>query len=59
LAVLPWVVKGFSLVLEKTMGVAADAACPRAANVFVGMVEAPLVVKPYIRNMSRASSSFS
>jgi len=28
LAVLPWVVKGFSLVLEKTMGSAARSACP-------------------------------
>jgi len=51
--VLPWVVKGFSLVLEKTMGVGGAIGLSSAANVFVGMVEAPLVVKPYIRNMSR------
>src|ERR1700704_2270718 len=51
--VLPWVVRGFSLVLEKTMGVGGAIGLSSAANVFVGMVEAPLVVKPYIRNMSR------
>ena len=51
--VLPWVVKGFSLVLEKTLGVGGAIGLSSAANVFVGMVEAPLVVKPYIRNMSR------
>ncbi len=50
---LPWIVRGFSLVLEKTMGVGGAIGLSSAANVFVGMVEAPLVVKPYIRNMSR------
>ena len=52
--VLPWIVGSFSLVLEKTMGVGGAIGLSSAANVFVGMVEAPLVVKPYIRNMSRS-----
>jgi CNT family concentrative nucleoside transporter len=52
--VLPWIVRGFSLVLEKTMGVGGAIGLSSAANVFVGMVEAPLIVKPYIRNMSRS-----
>ena len=52
--VLPWIVKGFALMLEKTMGVGGAIGLSSAANVFVGMVEAPLVVKPYIRNMSRS-----
>jgi CNT family concentrative nucleoside transporter len=51
--VLPWIVKVFSLLLQKTMGVGGAIGLSSAANVFVGMVEAPLVVKPYIRNMSR------
>jgi CNT family concentrative nucleoside transporter len=51
--VLPWVVKGFSAMLEKTLGVGGAIGLSSAANVFVGMVEAPLVVKPYIRGMSR------
>src|SRR6266568_2180839 len=51
--VLPWVVRGFSFLLERTMGVGGAIGLSSAANVFVGMVEAPLVVKPYIRNMSR------
>jgi CNT family concentrative nucleoside transporter len=51
--VLPWVVNLFSLLLQKTMGVGGAIGLSSAANVFVGMVEAPLVVKPYIRNMSR------
>jgi CNT family concentrative nucleoside transporter len=52
--ILPWIVRGFSLVLEKTMGVGGAIGLSSAANVFVGMVEAPLVVRPYIRNMSRS-----
>jgi CNT family concentrative nucleoside transporter len=52
--ILPWIVRGFSLVLEKSMGVGGAIGLSSAANVFVGMVEAPLVVKPYIRNMSRS-----
>jgi CNT family concentrative nucleoside transporter len=51
--VLPWIVKVFSLLLQKTVGVGGAIGLSSAANVFVGMVEAPLVVKPYIRNMSR------
>jgi concentrative nucleoside transporter, CNT family len=51
--VLPWIVKGFSLLLQKTMGVGGAVGLSSAANVFVGMVEAPLVVKPYLRDMSR------
>jgi CNT family concentrative nucleoside transporter len=52
--VLPWIVKGFSTVLEKSMGVGGAIGLSSAANVFVGMVEAPLIVKPYIRSMSRS-----
>jgi len=52
--VLPWIVKGFSAVLEKSMGVGGAIGLSSAANVFVGMVEAPLIVKPYIRSMSRS-----
>ncbi|HET7767007.1 MAG TPA: nucleoside transporter C-terminal domain-containing protein [Burkholderiales bacterium] len=52
--VLPWIVKGFSKVLETTMGVGGAIGLSSAANVFVGMVEAPLIVKPYIRDMSRS-----
>src|SRR5437879_9531593 len=51
--VLPVILRSFSLVLEKTMGVGGAIGLSSAANVFVGMVEAPLIVKPYIRNMSR------
>ncbi|HSD54951.1 MAG TPA: nucleoside transporter C-terminal domain-containing protein [Burkholderiales bacterium] len=52
--VLPWVVRLFARVLERTMGVGGAVGLSAAANVFVGMVEAPLFVRPYIGRMSRS-----
>jgi len=51
--VLPVVVRGISAVLEKLMGVGGAVGLSTAANIFVGMVEAPLFVRPYLREMSR------
>ena len=51
--VLPWIVRGFSFLLQKTMGVGGAIGLSSAANVFVGMVEAPLLVKPYLGSMNR------
>jgi CNT family concentrative nucleoside transporter len=51
--VLPVVVKAFSKLLEKTMGIGGAVGLGAAANVFVGMVEAPLLVRPYLAQMSR------
>jgi CNT family concentrative nucleoside transporter len=51
--VLPVVVRAFAVVLEKAMGVGGAVGLSTAANVFVGMVEAPLVVRPYLKEMSR------
>ena len=51
--VLPFIVRSISLFLEKTMGVGGAVGLSTAANVFVGMVEAPLVIRPYLQLMSR------
>jgi len=51
--VLPFIVQSISRVLEKIMGVGGAVGLSTAANVFVGMVEAPLVVRPYLQRMSR------
>jgi CNT family concentrative nucleoside transporter len=51
--VLPFIVRSISKVLEKTMGVGGAVGLATAANVFVGMVEAPLVIRPYLQQMSR------
>ena len=51
--VLPAVVRGLSWLLEKTMRVGGVVGLSAAANVFVGMVEAPLFVRPYLALVSR------
>jgi len=51
--VLPLLVRGFSLLLEKTLGVGGAIGMSTAANVFVGMIEAPLLIRPYLASVSR------
>lgn len=51
--ILPWIVRGISRVLEATMGVGGAVGLSTAANIFVGMVEAPLFIRPYLAQMSR------
>jgi CNT family concentrative nucleoside transporter len=52
--ILPRVVHGFSWALQKTMGVGGAEGLGLSANIFVGMVEAPLFVRPYLRYMTRS-----
>ena len=52
--ILPWVVKGFAWVLQKIMGVGGALGLGVASNIFVGMTEAPLIIRPYLAKMSRA-----
>ena len=51
--ILPAVVRAVSAILEKAMGVGGAVGLSAAANIFVGMVEAPLFVRPYLKDMSR------
>ncbi len=52
--ILPRIVKGFSWVLQKTLGISGATGLGTAANVFVGMVEAPLLIKPYLKELTRS-----
>jgi len=51
--VLPWIVRGISWLLERAMRVGGVVGLSTAANVFVGMVEAPLFVRPWLPRVSR------
>ena len=51
--ILPWIVRGISRVLEKAFGIGGAVGLGTAANVFVGMVEAPLFVRSYLAALSR------
>ena len=51
--VLPLVVRGAAWVLERAFGIGGAVGVSAAANVFVGMVEAPLLVRPYLVALNR------
>jgi CNT family concentrative nucleoside transporter len=52
--ILPPIVRGLSWVLERTLGVGGAVGLSTAANVFLGMIEAPLFIRPYLVNLTRA-----
>lgn len=52
--VLRWLVKGLSLLLQRTLGVSGVVGLSGGANMFLGVVESPLVVRAYFAKMSRA-----
>jgi concentrative nucleoside transporter, CNT family len=51
---LQWLVRGSARGLKATLGVSGPVGTAAAANIFLGMVEAPLLIKPYLQTMSRA-----
>lgn len=52
--ILPVVVRGFSWGLRKSMGVGGAEGLANSFNVFVGMVEAPLLIRPYLERLTRS-----
>ena len=52
--IMPPIVRGFSRLLEKTLDVGGAVGLSTAANIFVGQVEAPLFIRPYLAKLSRA-----
>ena len=52
--ILPPIVRGMAWLLERTMAVGGAVGLSTAANIFLGMVEAPLFVRPYLAQMSRS-----
>src|SRR5438270_9284368 len=52
--ILPVVVRLFARALQRTMGVGGAVGLSTAANIFLGMVEAPLLIRPYLARLSRS-----
>ena len=52
--IMPPIVRGFSWALERTLDVGGAVGLSTAANIFVGQVEAPLFIRPYLAKLSRA-----
>ncbi|MCZ6889851.1 MAG: nucleoside:proton symporter [Gammaproteobacteria bacterium] len=52
--ILPAVIRAFSWALQRTLGVGGAVGVAASASVFLGMVEAPLVIRAYLKNLSRS-----
>jgi CNT family concentrative nucleoside transporter len=52
--ILPVIVKGLSAWLQKSLGLGGAVGLGAAANLFLGMIEAPLLIRPYISKLTRS-----
>jgi CNT family concentrative nucleoside transporter len=52
--ILPYVVRALSFVLRRALDIGGALGLGASASIFLGMVEAPLVIKPYLITMSRS-----
>jgi CNT family concentrative nucleoside transporter len=51
--VLPLVIRGISVIFERALGTRGPAGLVATANIFMGQIEAPLLVRPYLARMTR------
>lgn len=52
--VLKVITNGFAFVFQRTMGMGGPTSLSVAANIFMGQTEAPLLIKPYLKVMTRS-----
>jgi CNT family concentrative nucleoside transporter len=51
--IIPSLVRGVSIVLQRSMGIGGALGMGSAANILAGTVESPLFVRPYVASMPR------
>src|SRR5687767_7016787 len=51
--ILPIIIKGISVVFERALGTRGPAGLVATANIFLGQIEAPLLVRPYLARMTQ------
>lgn len=54
LGIMGWVIRLIGGALQRLLGTSRAESLSAAANIFVGQTEAPLVVRPYIKSMTRS-----
>lgn len=52
--ILKWITRGFGILFERTMGLGGASALAVAANIFMGMVESPIVIRAYLDKLTRS-----
>jgi len=54
LGIMPWVVRVLGGALQRVLGTSRTESLSATANIFVGLTEAPLAVRPYVAGMTRS-----
>ena len=54
LRVLPWLIRAFAWALAKTLGLGGAVGVAAASSVFLGLVESPLVIRAYLKSLTRS-----
>jgi len=54
IGIIQVIVKWVARIMQKTMGTSGSETLSVSANIFVGQTEAPLMVRPFIQNMTRS-----
>jgi CNT family concentrative nucleoside transporter len=52
--ILKWITHGFGFLFQKTMGLGGASALAVAANIFLGMIESPIVIRAYLDKLTRS-----
>ena len=52
--ILPWCIARLSRFMQRLMGISSAESVGLAANVFLGMTEAPLLIRPYVRKLTES-----
>ena len=52
--ILQWITNGFAYIFQRAMGLGGATSLAVSANVFMGMTEAPVLIRPYIKGMTRS-----
>ncbi len=52
--ILKWITNAFAFIFRRTMGISGPTSLAVSANVFMGMTEAPLLIRPYLKSMTRS-----
>ncbi|MDP3298855.1 MAG: nucleoside transporter C-terminal domain-containing protein, partial [Phenylobacterium sp.] len=52
--VLKWITQGFGFIFQKTMGLGGASALAVAVNIFLGMIESPIVIRAYLDKLTRS-----
>ena len=52
--ILPWIIARLSSAMRRTLGLSSAESVGAAANVFLGMTESPLLIRPYVNRMTES-----